>query len=224
MLCNLPRDLRYLKIKALHSSIREQLGVTPVSFRSGRWGYGPGVAGVLRELGYRVDTSITPYTDWSACEGPDFSARPPDVYRFEADDIFRRKPAGPLLEVPATIGFLQPNFDVCNAVLRGLSREPMSTLRLVGVFDRLRLLNKVWLSPELSDAQQMIALTRTMMRRGAGVVNLVFHSPALVAGLTPFVSTEEEEVTIRHRVASYLAFTSASGIEPLTLSELSRLV
>ncbi|MGH7411514.1 MAG: polysaccharide deacetylase family protein, partial [Candidatus Methylomirabilis sp.] len=39
MLCNLPGDLQYAKMKSLHETIRRHFGVAPLSFRSGRFGY-----------------------------------------------------------------------------------------------------------------------------------------------------------------------------------------
>jgi hypothetical protein len=43
MLCNLAAELQYRKIRTLHELIGTRFGVRPVSFRAGRWGYGPAV-------------------------------------------------------------------------------------------------------------------------------------------------------------------------------------
>src|SRR5207249_90195 len=56
MLCNLDANLQYAKVKTLHKTIRESLGVEAVSFRAGRWGYSREVGLTLTRLGYKVDT------------------------------------------------------------------------------------------------------------------------------------------------------------------------
>src|SRR5713101_3891619 len=70
---NLPEELQHKKMTALHEAIERHLKVVAVSFRCGRWGYSESVARNLAKLGYKVDTSITPFTDWGAVGGPDFS-------------------------------------------------------------------------------------------------------------------------------------------------------
>jgi len=92
MLCNLPSELQYKKMSSLHNTITENFGIEPVSFRSGRWGYGRDVAANLQRLGYRIDTSIIAYTDWTDSHGPDFSEIPPEPFRFSIEDIYRESP------------------------------------------------------------------------------------------------------------------------------------
>jgi hypothetical protein len=53
----------------LHKAFVARFGVTPVSFRAGRWAFGPAVARSIQDLGYRVDSSVIPLVDWSVYEG-----------------------------------------------------------------------------------------------------------------------------------------------------------
>ncbi len=94
MLCNLHPDLQYDKIHHLHNTIITNLGVEPTSFRSGRWGYNQGVAESLLKLGYKVDSSITSYTDWRDYHGSDFSDVSPRPFRFSCKDSFRETTDG----------------------------------------------------------------------------------------------------------------------------------
>jgi len=220
MLCNLPRDLQFRKLYVLHRTIRQNFGVNPVSFRSGRWGYDKGVEENLCALGYQVDSSITPYIDWTDEYGPDFSEVPPQPFRSRPGD----SSCSGLLEVPATIGYLQQNFTQCNAVHKLLSTRPINRLRLVGILYRLNLLNKVWLSPEQSDSGQMIALAARMIKQKSAIINLFFHSTALKAGLTEYVRTGADEERFLQQIASFLEFTSNAGIESVTLSQAATLV
>lgn len=219
MMCNLPADLQYRKLERLHESIIQNLNRTPTSFRTGRWGYSKEVAASLEKLGYKVDSSVSPFTDWSSDYAPDFSSIPPDPYYFNPEEIFTPHPQGKLLEVPATIGFTQDNFERCNDLFRAFHKRPLSWLHLIGVTDRLGLLNKVWLSPEVSTGGQMIALTKRLLKKKIPFANLFFHSPSLQAGLSPFVSSTSEQVQFVARIREYLTFMADEGIRSITLSE-----
>ena len=219
MLCNLPGTLQFSKLQCLHQTIVKNFGVTPVSFRAGRWGYSGEVAGSLEKLGYTTDTSITPLTDWSEEHGPDFSSVSLEPYYFNPEDIFTPTPRGRMLEIPATIGFTQTTNRWPNRLLDFLKRRPLKRLKLIGLLDKMELLNKVWLSPERCTSREMIALARRLKRTGVPVVNLFFHSPTLQPGLTPYVRTPSDREEFFTRIEEFLSFARESGIRPIPLSE-----
>jgi hypothetical protein len=219
MLCNLLPELQFRKIECLHNTLMKSFNMSPVSFRAGRWGYGQEVARALYKLGYKVDSSILSLIDWTDYYGPDFSKNFPEPYRFNLEEIFKPNTTGKLLEVPATIGFTQMNFQFSNDLFNFLQKSPIKWLRLIGVLDKLGLLNKIWLSPEQSSAHEMIALAKTFMKKQAPLINLFFHSPTLQAGLTPYVQTETDKQEFLARIRSFLAFTKEAGIESIRLSD-----
>jgi hypothetical protein len=219
MLCNLSADLQYRKMSFLHNAIIKNLAVHPVSFRSGRWGYNQTVAENLLKLGYKIDTSITPYTTWRDYQGPDFSDISPLPFRFSCKDIYKETPDGDLIEVPATIGFLQEDFETRNLLMKMLQTRPLNLLRLIGILHKLNLLNKVWLTPELSDSRQLIELVQCLMKKDYEVINMFFHSTTLTAGLTHFVNTKEDEHEFIRRIKNFLFFAKDAGIESIKLSE-----
>lgn len=218
MMSNLPSDLQFRKLKSLHDTIAGNFGIEPVSFRSGRWGFNGDLAGNLCRLGYKVDTSIAPYIDWSIYHGPDYSELSPRPFRFSPDRIYQEAPDGLMWEVPATIGFLQRDFEAANRVLKFAGRPALRRLRLVGILYRLGLVNKVWLSPENSDGRTMIKLAERMRKNGYRVINMVFHSSTLKAGLTPFVKTAEDEKRFTESIREFLEYAEKSGIGSITLS------
>ena len=224
MLCNLPSELQYRKMSFLHNTIMKNFGIEPVSFRSGRWGYGRNVAGNLQKLGYSIDTSIIAFTDWTDSHGPDFSDIPPEPFRFSIEDIYRESSNGRIIEIPATVGFLQQNFTLNNNILKMISRKPVSLLRLVGILSRLNLLNKVWLSPEVSDSKRMIKLTKCMMKNNYKFINMFFHTTSLKTGITPFVKTSDEEREFLRRIREYFVFLRDAGIESIKLSEAEKYI
>ena len=219
MLCNLPKELQFKKLSVLDEAIRRSFGIKPTSFRCGRWGYSRDVAENLQRLGYRVDTSIAAYMDWRAYDGPDFSTTSPGAFRFKADDILSESRDGAMAEVPATVGFLQRRYALSNRILKTVSRRPINRLRLTGILCRLNIVNKVWLSPEFSDAATMIRLAGTMIKNNYAFINMSFHSPDLCPGMTPFVRTKEEEMEFFKRIRGFLTFARGEGMEPIKLSD-----
>ena len=211
MLCNLPYSTVKNKIASLKDEISMSLGVVPVCFRSGRWGFGPDVATAIHDLGFRVDTSVTPFVDWSAAEGPDYRAALTRAYRFSPNNILSEVPNGPLLEVPVTIGFLQRYETLGRRAIaaQGIQRR----LHLRGLLDKARIVNLRWLSPELSTARDMIALARRSLLRGCSYLNMSFHSAALVPGKTPFVRTKHDLDVFLRNIEALMTFVANEGVE-----------
>lgn len=221
MLCNLPPDVQFNKIRYLHETIRKNFGMEPISFRSGRWGYSDEVARCLHKLGYKIDTSILPYTDWACEYGPNFSDLSPQPYRFFPENALRESINGPLLEVPATVGYFQRNFNRCNRLFKTLQHQNVAPFRLVGMLHQLGLLNKIWLSPETSSGKEMIKLARRIRKNNYPFINLFFHSTSLKAGLSCYVRTKEDEQRFLQRIREFLAFTREEGIESVKLSDVA---
>jgi hypothetical protein len=219
MLCNLPEKLQYKKLECLHESICKNFGIVPVVFRAGRWGFGASVARSICRLGYRVDTSLTPYENWAVYRGPDFSGCDPQPFRFNPDFPLEKKTEGELLQVPATIGFLQRNYNLCHRLTQFSEAEICRKLHMKGILSRLRLLNKVWLSPEVADADFMVRLARRMIEKRYPCLNMSFHSTSLLAGLSPFVRSMDDEYAFIKKIKDFLIFASESGMECQTLSK-----
>ncbi len=219
MLCNLSVDLDFRKLRTLHNVIRKNFGITPVSFRAGRWGYNKNVARNIYKLGYKIDTSIIAYTDWTASYGPDFSDILPKPFRFSIKDITSELSNGQMIEVPATVDYLYRNLGLSNILFKLFARNPINKMRLIGIFNRLNLLNKVWLSPENSDSKDMVKLAKSMKRKNYNLINMFFHSSTLKAGATPFVKTSDDEKQFLQRIREFLIFARDAGIESIKLCE-----
>jgi hypothetical protein len=52
--------------------------------------------------------------------------------------------------VTATVGFLQGGFERLGGLRNYLSKEPLRRARLLGLLDRLKLMNMRWFAPELT--------------------------------------------------------------------------
>jgi phosphopantetheinyl transferase (holo-ACP synthase) len=63
--CFYPPEIEFEKIKNITVLFRQQFGYQPVSFRAGRFAAKENTFKSLTELGYKVDTSVTPYVCWN---------------------------------------------------------------------------------------------------------------------------------------------------------------
>lgn len=219
MLCNLPPSLQFRKLQQLCDLLCEQVGRPPIAFRSGRWGFTHETAGILARLGCRVDTSITPYTSWTASGGPDFSSYSPHTFAFSSVDLSRNDSDGDMLEVPVTIGYVGGSFSRCHELQARLNKPPFQRLHLAGVLAKLGLLRGVWLSPERETPARLIRLMRQSMREGCRLVNLFFHSSSLKVGCTPFVRTPDEKQQLLRSLSTILECCQEFGIRSAPLSQ-----
>ena len=155
MLCNLPVALQFKKLETLTEAIQKEFGRRPVSFRAGRWAISGEVAANVSSLGYRVDTSVTPYQDWSHEHGPDFLGISYGDGCQSISEVLPTAPSG-LVEIPPSIGFTQRHFGVAAWAYRTLTRSPIAkSARLYGLCSRLGLV------------EPRLALTRAPDCRGA---------------------------------------------------------
>ena len=219
MMCNLSYELLMKKMSHLHEAIIQNFDTSPVSFRAGRWGFNNDVARCLIDLGYKIDTSISPFVDWTPYHGPNFRHTSTHPYYFSPESIFKPAQSGQLLEVPPTIGFYQSNFRFCDALHYSLKGTIGSKLRLLGILDRLRLLNFHWLSPELSNGDEMVNLAKRFVKSGHQFLNMSFHSTSMLPGKSPFVQNENDLRVFLNKIEIFLKYATKSRFEFLPMAE-----
>ena len=218
-MCNMDEDVILKKMKTIHNEIENKMQLSPVAFRAGRWGFGRNVLNVLKKLEYKIDTSITPYVDWEQYSGPIFnlkSNRPftlrnslkdsLDVdYRYEDKEKY-------LVEIPPTIGYLKSDFKGAEEILEKMKGKVIKKLKIRGILDKTGLVSKRWLSPELSSVKDMKKLTKNVINKGNGFVNMSFHSTSLKPGFSPFVRNSVEENSFFKKIERYIEFTSENEL------------
>ena len=215
----LPAPLERAKLEALTLLFVRTFGQRPRSFRAGRFGLGAASLGILFDLGYTVDSSVTPFVDWTGAGpgAPAFQHAPVAPYRPDP-----RAPAsvgaGPLWEIPLTI---RPRLWQRLPLVRPLLR---------------RRLRQRWLRPTWGSARALVRLAREVCaesaarpRAGAGgalpaapppVWNLMFHNVEVIAGASPYAGTEAQAQAILRRLADFLAFARAAGARSVGLGDL----
>ena len=210
---NLPPGLERQKLAVLTAEIQDAFGVSPQIYKAGRYGLGPSTSTSLEELGYRVDTSVLPYTDLRFKHGPDFR-------RF-TQTLFRFGEQRPMLQLPVTRAFLGAAHGAAGLIFPLVDSEsrPQSLMR--GMLARSGIVDRVTLTPEGTTLAQMIALTRALMARGQRVFVLSFHSPSLEAGHTPYVVSDRTRAEFLARIEAYLEFffgeLAGAPTTPLTI-------
>jgi len=181
---NLPPALERAKLAHLTDRIGESFGQRPTLYRAGRYGVGPATAETLEALGYAVDASVVPESDFRAEDGPDFRHCGPVPYWFGRT----RK----LLEVPLSVGFAGALAALGPRLHGALDGRVGQRLHLMGICARLGLFERIRLSPEGITATEHVRLVDAMHARGQRIFGYTYHSPSLVPGHTPYVRSAAE--------------------------------
>lgn len=211
---NLPYDLEAEKLRCLRERIQECFGIRPTIYKAGRYGIGQSTAQILLDQGFEVDLSVCPFMDYSQEGGPDFSGSSYSPYWIVRDR---------LLEIPLTVGFSGLLRRWGQGVHRLASAPALAPCRPVGVLARLGLVNKVWLSPEGFLSPEHIRLTKDLYADGLRVFSFAFHSPSVVPGHTPYVSSRADLDEFLARCDRYFDFFLGKlGGCPTTPIELKR--
>jgi hypothetical protein len=190
----LPPALERSKLQALTDLFARAFGRAPRSFRAGRFGIGRASLGILAELGYTVDSSVTPFVDWSGAGpgAPSFQRAPVGPYRPDPEDPSRPGTSS-LWEVPVTVRpslwrrrWLRPSWGSARGLVR-LARR---------------------------------VLAETTSGGAPAVLNVMFHNIEVVPGASPYARSEDEAQAILRRLAALLAFARGAGVTSLGLGDL----
>ena len=212
---SLPLSQFDAQLASLTSAIAQGIGVRPVSYRSGRFGFAAAHVSSLERAGYLVDSSVAPLFYEAHKRGPDFVGAPLTPYFLSYDDATCAG-SSDVLELPisAALNRRLPAF-----VERWYGRAPWPyttkrVLRLAGVA-KVR-----WLRPSYSSAEDMIALSRQIVDRGAPILNLLFHSSEAIVGGSPYNRTQGELDAFFDRLGRALTYaTKDLGAEAMTFAE-----
>lgn len=164
-------DTERQKIINLTNLIEEKIGVRPVWYRAARFGADIDTIGILRELGYKYDSSVTPNINWGSKGGPDHSVSgitpyiiSGDYYKGEKVIDINNNSDG-IIELPVTI--LGRRWGLLGKIL------PDNWL-----FYR-------WLRPTHMTYLEMKHIINRLLARNNLV--MMFHSMEIMVGKTPYV-------------------------------------
>ncbi|MCC7014014.1 MAG: polysaccharide deacetylase family protein [Planctomycetes bacterium] len=195
---NLPHALERRKLIEVVHALERAFGIVPRAYQAGRYGVGPATSDLLEELGFEVDFSSSPGFDFSREGGPDFSQ-----LRSVTHWSGRKRS---VLSVPmsgAIVGAI-PTGRV--AVHRLASSELLRWTGFGSVVARLRLAERVRLSPEGFDDAALARLVQHLLDDGVRVFAFGLHSPSFMPGCTPYVTNAAELARFLDRIRRFYDF------------------
>ncbi|MCB1754539.1 MAG: hypothetical protein KDJ38_03400 [Gammaproteobacteria bacterium] len=196
--CAYSEDVEFKKLENLTALFREKLAMNPTSFRAGRYGAGVNTIDALQNLGYKVDTSVTPHIRWTEPNG-------------EVD--FRRAPEQP---------YIPSNKDLA-LVSENPSREALLEVP-VTVKSRLIRRHPRWFRPWFSDVEQMKNIfnyhLRKYAKRKAVSINMMFHSMEVIEKASPYPQTSDDVKRYLDDTHEILTWCAGQGVHFVGLSEL----
>ncbi|MCW3836874.1 polysaccharide deacetylase family protein [Sphingomonas canadensis] len=205
---NLPEALERAKLTLLTETIAKAFGAPPLIYRAGRYGIGPRTAGLLAELGYRIDSSMRSAYDYSAEGGPDFTAIRNAAFRFGPGDA--------LVELPLTTIFTGRLRKAGAGLFHALGRVPHAR----GVAARLGLLSRVALTPEDMPIADALEAIRIAAGEGERLLNFSYHSPSAEPGHTPYVRDAADLAAFDRWWDSALDLLDRLGFRPASQADL----
>ena len=224
MLNNLPASLQLWKLRQLTDRLGDAFGLAPTSFRAGRSGLGSSTIDVIRRCGYTIDSSVMPFYDLRPVHGPTFVGAPNRAYCIgENGNALDPLDTGPILEIPVSSAYSRAPFERWDAIHRRLGSRVGRAIRLPGLAARAGLLSKIALKPELESVQDMLRLSRTLIGQGCSHLQIMWHSPSLLPGTSPFVRTPAERDRLLARIRGFVEGLRQTGpVRFVTLSQAAR--
>lgn len=211
----LPLNQFEQQVAHLTEAIHASIGVRPVSYRSGRFGFAAAHVAALEKNGYLVESSVAPLFYEAHKHGPDFVEAPLRPY-FLSYDSATRPGTSQVLEVPVSAA-LNRRLPARLQYLYARAPRPYTTkriLRKIGVA-RMR-----WLRPSYSTLDDMTSLARDLARGGEPVLNVLFHSSEAIAGGSPYNRTADELAAFCDRLERFFTFARQElNAVPATFSE-----
>lgn len=198
--CFLRPDVEFEKMKNITDLFISNFKRSPTSFRAGRFSAGINTVKCLSELGYKVDTSITPHISWNdktRAQPIDYSNAYEQPYFVKNNSYLEREDDGKILEVPVSI----------------------LSARKYLFFKR-----PIWLRPYMSDYTNFIKVINSYSKRHCDnehlVFNMMFHNVEVLPKMSPYPQTELESQKYLDSLESLFIYCAENNIKSVGLSDL----
>jgi hypothetical protein len=179
---NLPEALEREKLLVLTEKIHAATGILPTAYLAGRYGVGPNTYKILNDLGYKIDVSVTPFTDYTAQSGPNF-------FSYNNQSFIKES----ILCIPHSTGYISYVSAFSDWLNKDYTNLPRLNRSILGkVILKLLGVEKVRLSPEQYTAMQMKKLINSLERIGIEHLIYSFHSSSAMLGGSPYSETQNK--------------------------------
>lgn len=197
--CFLKPEIEFEKMKNITQLFESNFDKKPLSFRAGRFSAGENTIKCLSELGYKVDTSVTPHIKWqdkSRQVPVDYTNAYEQPYFIKENSYLEKSEQGRILEVPVSI---------------------INTTR----FFRQK---NIWLRPWYSGFKDFVRIIDTQSRvygnNESVVFNLMFHNVEVIPQKSPYTQSEKECKDYLQLLENFLLHCKKSDIKSIALAEL----
>jgi hypothetical protein len=206
-----PYDIERQKMVNLTELFVSRFNYKPVSFRAGRFAAGLNTLKILDELGYKVDSSVTPNIDWNYNEGSArFLNAPDQPYYPKENDILAPNGNG-VLEVPVSIIAPEERRKWHSGIMRNVT-------------DRLYPLQ--WLRPSNNTGAGMVKVMKHFIDHYADkkdiTLTMMFHSMEIMPGRSPYADTEKDCERILNNIEIAISYAKDNDIRFSTLGEMAQ--
>ena len=162
-----------------------------------------------------MDISPAVPINFSADGGPDYSQYTSHPYWFGKE----RK----LLGLPGTGGYVGALRKGRTPLYNCVTHAWLRNTKVSGVIARLRLMERIRLSPEDYTEPEMRRLTSTLISEGVRIFVFSFHSPSIQPGGTPYVQSQAELRIFLNKCRRYFDyFLNTLGGKAMTPVEVKR--
>lgn len=203
-------DIEYKKLSNLTKMFSNNIGYQPLSFRAGRFGISYNTGKILMDLGYKVDSSVTPHLLWKdryLNDFPDFRDLPEQPYFISKNGNIWETGSSDFLEIPLTIR--KKKFDLFS--------------KLFG-----KIQNPLWLRPWYSSSESMIQIVENAYKEAINhkkpyILVMMFHNMELIPGASPYPQSIIEVEQYLDSLEKLFNFIDILNIKSKTLSEIYEL-
>ncbi|MBT3419267.1 MAG: hypothetical protein HN726_03730 [Candidatus Magasanikbacteria bacterium] len=205
------------KLEVLTAAVTDATGVSPTSYRAGRWGFDNRQAEMLSSLGYIVDSSITPKISWKKTIGDTGGNGGPD-FRFSSTHPYVVEGKGKnILELPMTVlftGMYSSVRGILGKIFLSLPRSLFITKVLNKLFFRLRWF-RVFDRSVFSDWD---ALYTAAKKNDLPYIQFMIHSSELSVGTSPYTKTPEALEHVYTHIEYIFTLLSKYNVESMSIS------
>ncbi len=199
---NLPLDHVEQKLDALLTLFADTLKCKPQSFRSGRWGISEEILQLLLAKGFNIDSSVYPFykNQYFDCLGC-----PLKPYWPSFNDVLSCGQQDEILEMPVTVGFNHTPFAKYAKLHDFCQKSSMKILKATAVLWHTSLMRKIYFSPEVASAKDMIDLAEASIKQGNQCLHMFMHSSSFLDNSTGFLKANGAFELICERIKGVTA-------------------
>lgn len=185
-----PQDEIRKKIELHTRFLEDVFGVKMLSHRSGRWAFNAFYADTLRDLGFKVDCSVTPHVDWRSTKGDPDGAGGTDYRGFPEQHYWMSERN---IGLPGTSSLLEVPMTIINRSPGLLTRAAQSCEDMSDLPDRARryIWPPEWLRPNGTNLTSMLRILDIAVSQNRPYVEFMIHSSEFMPGGSPYFPSDE---------------------------------